>query len=126
MIPVARYFFWFWLLALLILNIVPLGDDTNQSLSGNKIFAFRLDYLVHAATFLVFAWIYLLGIILKGTEFSSVGVLSFAMVVISAAIGFELIQYVIPWRSFNPVDLMYNVLGAVLSICFVMVPVRSR
>lgn len=36
-------------------------------------------------------------------------------IVIFAAIGLEGLQYIVPWRSFNPNDLIANLAGAILS-----------
>jgi len=60
----ARWLFWGWLILVLILNVVPLGNELNQDLSTKR-FVFRLDYVVHSLTFLFFAWIWVLGKINK-------------------------------------------------------------
>jgi len=105
-----------WLLILVIVNIIPMGNETSSSLSGNKLIVFRLDYLAHSIMILCFAWIWILSVVLG---YKSLNVLQFCVLVFSAAIGLELIQLLIPWRSFNPVDLGYNVGGAVLAFVVV-------
>ncbi len=52
----VKWLFWGWLIVVLVLNVVPLGNELNRDLTTKK-FVFRLDYVVHSVTFLVFAWI---------------------------------------------------------------------
>ena len=52
----VKWLFWGWLIVVLVLNVVPLRNELNRDLTTKK-FVFRLDYVVHSVTFLVFAWI---------------------------------------------------------------------
>ncbi len=117
-ISLAKKLFWGWCLFLLIFNVIPLGNETNQSLSGNGILSFRYDYLLHAIMILCFSWIWVLWNVLK---ISSFGILTFSIIVISSAIGLELLQWLVPWRSFNPLDMFYNLVGAKLALVFCLV-----
>ena len=83
----VRWLLWGWLILVLVLNVVPLGNETNRGLSGNKIFQFRLDYVVHSLTFLVFAWIWVLGKIKSVCWFDSYEVLKFGGIVFVSAMG---------------------------------------
>lgn len=131
--------FWSWFVILLILNVIPLGNETNHSLSSSDLLSFRLDYLVHAISFLAFAWIWILGRVLEFKSFGVLGfrsfkvfgfkgfkVLGFAVWVFASAVGFELVQFFIPWRSFNPVDMVYNVVGAFIAVFFVIISYKLR
>ena len=120
----TRWLFWGWLIVVLVLNVVPLGNETNRGLSGNKIFQFRLDYVVHSLTFLVFAWIWVLGKINKVCWFESYVILKFGGIVFVSAVGIELLQIFIPYRTFNPMDMMANLFGAILTILCMFVSRR--
>jgi len=111
---------WAWWFILLILNVIPLGYDTNTTLSGNKII-FRLDYLVHVISFLGFGWLYVADKVFKssGSRFRNAPISLFIMVLGSAA-GFELLQTLIPWRSFNINDMIGNLMGAALVIIVIL------
>jgi len=122
-ISVAKHLFWLWLIALLVLNVIPLSNEANQSLSGNKI-VFRLDYLVHMISFLAFAWVCLIGQVTKRPVFRKAEVWKYAVVVILAACGFELVQKLLQYRAFNPVDLMFNMIGGMVGSEFVWVSHR--
>ena len=103
--------FWVWILVLVAVNVIPIGNDANNSLSGSKIFEFRLDYLVHLIMILFFAWIWVLGKINNVKWFPRYEAAIFSSLVIVACVVLELLQVLIPWRSFNPVDMLYNLLG---------------
>ena len=116
--------FWGWLIVVLALNVVPLGNETNRSLSSNKLFKFRLDYVVHSLTFLVFAWIWVLGKIKDVCWFESYEVLKFGGIVFVAAVWIELLQIFVPYRTFNPMDMIANIFGAILTILCMFVSHR--
>ena len=118
------WLFWGWLVIVLILNVVPLGNETNRGLSGNKIFQFRMDYVVHSLTFLVFAWIWVLGKIKDVCWFESYEVLKFGGIVFVAAMGIGLLQIFVPYRTFNPMDMMANIFGAILAMICIFVSHR--
>ena len=120
----VRWLLWGWLILVLVLNVVPLGNETNRGLSGNKIFQFRLDYVVHSLTFLVFAWIWVLGKIKDVCWFESYEVLKFGGIVFVSAMGVELIQIFVPYRTFNPMDMMANIFGAILTMLFIFISHR--
>ncbi|MFY9195154.1 MAG: VanZ family protein, partial [Methanoculleus sp.] len=71
---------------------------------------------LHSLTFLPFAVICLLGKRLGVHWFERDEALKFSLIVFLAAIGFELLQRLTTWRTFNWVDMAYNVIGAVCSI----------
>lgn len=116
---IIKHLFWLWLILLLLLNVLPIklgfGSD-GQQLSGQKVFALRLDYLLHSLTFLPFAVIWLLGKKWEVRWFERNEALKFSLIVFLAAIGFESLQWFTPWRTFNWVDMAYNVIGAACSI----------
>lgn len=117
----VKNLFWLWLLVLIAFNSIPLGGEVSQSLSSNKISAFRLDYLVHAAMMLVFAWIWVLGRIMNINWFASRETLKYSAVIVLAGIGLESMQLLLPWRVYNPVDLVYNIVGATIAVKFVVI-----
>ena len=123
---VVRYLFWIWLILLIVLNTIPLGNETNRSLSGNKILTFRLDYLLHSIMILVFGWIWLVGKILNVRWFDNCEELKYSSLVIIACMGLELFQLLIPWRSFNPIDMMYNIVGGILTAAVIWAPLGIR
>ena len=125
-ISIEKMLFWGWLIVVLVLNVVPLGNETNRGLSGNKIFQFRMDYVVHSLTFLVFAWIWVLGKIKNVCWFESYEVLKFGVILFVAAMGIELLQIFVPYRTFNPMDMMANLFGAILTLLFIFISHRKH
>ena len=118
-----KWLFWGWLIMMLILNVVPLENELNQDLTTIR-FIFRLDYVVHSLTFLVFAWIWVFGKIKNVCWFETYEVLKFGGIVFVSAIGLELLQILIPYRTFNPMDMMANLFGAILTLLCIFISHR--
>lgn len=118
-----KWLFWGWLIMMLILNVVPLENELNQDLTTIR-FIFRLDYVVHSLTFLVFAWIWVFGKIKNICWFENYEVLKFGGIVFVSAIGLELLQILIPYRTFNPMDMMANLFGAILTMFCIFISHR--
>jgi len=107
------------LILLLLLNVHPISFGTGsdaEKLSGKKVFSLRLDYLIHITIFLPFAGIWILGKRRRVRWFERNEALKFSLIVFVAALGFEFLQWFTPWRTFNWVDMAYNVIGAACSI----------
>ena len=119
----VRWLFWGWLIVVLVLNVVPLGNELNQGLTTKR-FVFRLDYVVHSLTFLVFAWIWVFGKIKNVCWFESNEVLKFGGIVFVSAMGIELLQIFVPYRTFNPIDMIANLFGAILTLLCIFVSRR--
>jgi VanZ family protein len=120
-----KWLFWGWLIVVFVLNVVPLGNELNRDLSAKR-FICRLDYVVHSLTFLAFAWIWVLGKIKNVCWYKSYEVLQFCGVVFVSAIGVELLQIFIPYRTFNPMDMMANLFGAIISMLFILISHREH
>ena len=105
--------FWYWLIILLVINFIPLGNDINKIIH-KPVFKFRLDYLIHFCSFLIFIPLYFIEVKRGGPIFSKKPVLKYILIVGSSAILFESIQYFLPYRTFNPMDLISNLTGAII------------
>lgn len=111
-----------WILAalLFVLNIIPIGNSASSSLSANKLFIFRLDYLLHSFTFLAYAWLYVWGRICGIKWFARIELPKYIALILFSALTFEFAQLLVAWRTFNPVDLYYNLIGSSLAIAFIL------
>jgi len=105
--------FWYWLIILLVINVIPLGNDINKIIH-KPVFKFRLDYLIHFISFLIFIPLCFIDIKRGGPIFSKKTVLKYLLIVGGSAILFECIQYFLPYRTFNPMDLISNLTGAII------------
>ena len=125
----AKRIIWFWFIFLLVLNLVPLGASAQELLSKNLLEGwdfFRLDYLAHFAAFLAFSLIFSWGQYVQAPVFKERALLKFTMLVMPAAILFEGMQYLMPCRKFNPIDMIYNLAGALLGCLIVFITLRFR
>ncbi len=119
-VDMAKMLFWLWLLILLLLNVIPIGNETNKALTDNRI-VFRLDYLIHFTMMLFFAIIWGVGKRRNVSWFAKHETLKYCGVLLIAGIGLELLQLILPWRTFNPMDLLANFVGAVLAVVIIIV-----
>ncbi|MCB5270934.1 MAG: VanZ family protein [Candidatus Cloacimonetes bacterium] len=117
----SRLLFWALVLGLLILNLIPIGNSGSNSLSSNQLFRFRLDYLAHSFTFLAYAWLWIWGKIRGYKWFKHFELPLYIAVVLLSAFVFEYAQVLVSWRTFNPKDLYYNLIGASLAIAFILI-----
>ena len=109
----AKKFFWYWLIILLVINVIPLSNDINKIIH-KTVFKFRLDYFIHFCSFLIFIPLCFLDIKRGDSIFSKKPVLKYLLIVGGSAILFEFIHYFLPYRTFNPMDLISNLTGAII------------
>ncbi len=112
-IDISKWLFWGWLIIVLTTNVIPLGNDINKIIH-KPVFKFRLDYLIHFCSFLIFIPLYFIDIKQDSPIFSKKSVLKYLLIVGSSAILFECIQYFLPYRTFNPMVLISNLTGAII------------
>jgi len=112
----AKKLFWIWLIILLLLNVLPLGNKVNDklqtSLGEGRI---RMDYVIHSITFICFAGIYFVKCILKEVIFKDRELPKLILLILISAIIFEGLQLALPYRAWNPMDLLSNLIGAIIA-----------
>ncbi len=97
-------FFLLYLLVILLLNTLPL--NSLEQMSEEFFGEFHMDYLVHVLFFL--PWILFRCVFFKKRK------MLWLLIGIFFAVGIELLQYYLPYRSFNLYDLIFNVVGLLL------------
>lgn len=78
---------------------MPLRNEANRNLSGHNIWYFRLDYLLHLAMILIFAWIWVLGKLRNANWFPNLEMLYYCQVIMGASIFLDLFQIALPGRA---------------------------
>ncbi len=105
--------FWIWVILTLVLTSIP---GTPEVLSGQNETGIRFDYIEHFVIYFLTPIFYILWKI--GPEYRlSPGQIRF---IILTGTGFavftEVHQFIIPGRVFNPVDMLFNILGVLAGI----------
>ena len=100
-----------WSVLILFASIIPLSQEKHFEFGGS---IFRLDYIEHFAVFFILGFLYVLKTKLK----LQLKLSDISLLIIYAAFT-ETIQLIIPGRTFNPMDLVYNILGLVFSIILI-------
>jgi VanZ family protein len=104
------YFFLFlaWFLIILVLSVIPDNSPSHIEAGGIKM---RLDYLMHFGVY------FPLGFFLKKSSLS-IRYYFFVILLLFVAALPESLQLFVPYRTFNPIDLAFNLLGAVSGYLF--------
>lgn len=118
----VKKLFWFFLIILMLLNVIPLGNEVNTNLKkGIGKGQIRADYLLHALTFLCFAGIYALKRTPGEMIFKSHELPKIISIIIVSAILFETVQFFLPYRAWNLRDLVSNLIGAGLAVLIILI-----
>ena len=107
-----------WLFTILVLSVIPLNQETKIEIGGTP---FRLDYLEHFAVFFILGFLYVLR-----TKKNFLQRLNEILLLIVYAVITEAIQLIIPGRTFNPWDLIYNILGFIVSSIIIYQIIKNR
>ena len=99
-----------YILILLLLSSLPI-NGTNSILNNSYTLNVRWYYLIHALVYIPL--IPLLSFNIARQRTKSIVLLSLIL-----AISLEVIQYLIPWRTFNVNDLFSNVLGVGIGLIY--------
>ena len=94
-----------YIYVLALLHVMPLGGG---DLSRITFCWFRADYLLHTLVFL--PWLPLCALLIPGWRSWSLRLL----VGVALALGLEALQSPLSYRSFNPMDALFNVSGVLL------------
>lgn len=103
-----KWFFWLWLIFIGIVSSLPNIPTQKIDIWDEP---FRLDYLEHFGVFAILLGIFVLWKTEGNGVFHLRNHLIFVVSLFLFAIIDEVHQLWIPGRSYNPLDLIYNLLG---------------
>ena len=107
------FIFWFWLIFILIISILPGGPEMKAEFNDKSI---RIDYLLHFIAYFSLAIFYLLWKANKYFIIKPHLLYSFLIGGFILAAGSEGIQSLIPGRTFNPYDFYANAAGIIAGV----------
>lgn len=115
-----QYLFYLYVFTAFILHVIPIGSAI--SLNDYEIGELRLDYLLHTLIFL--PWMVFVRLqYLKDKQSLQLKKIGIWLVVgLFFAAFCESIQIWISYRSFNPLDLIFNLSGIVFGFLVFLVP----
>lgn len=108
-----KIFFWLWILFIAIVSSLPNIPTQEINIWDEP---FRLDYLEHFGVFYILSAIYVAWKADKKSIFSFRKHFSSLLLLGIFAILDEIHQIWIPGRAYNPLDLIYNLLGLIAGI----------
>lgn len=120
-----RYLFWFWLILIITLSSIPFFSAPKVEIKQFH-FEIRLDYIFHFTIYLIFSIIFFLWKI-NGKKQRKFHILAIIVILsIILAVFDEFHQKLIPGRTFNPIDLVYNCAGLFTGFIFSIIISRRK
>ena len=110
-VRISDYIFWFMMIVFIVFSVIR-----NQVIDfiNEPSFSFRTDYLIHFLGYSLLVCIAAIKVFAGKGNKASLGLRILLILVI--AILTEVIQYYLPWRKFNFLDILMNVSGTVAGI----------
>lgn len=102
--PFLPFLFWLWLIAIIILMIIPTGGGSNLNFPGR-------DKVIHFGLFFVLGFFYVAPRYKKPSPFRISKKNTNTFVLLFFAIAVEFLQLNLPYRSFEILDILTNVIG---------------
>jgi len=109
----AKLLLWIYLVAMLLLVVLPINSPEKSTLNDNYTFGIRWDYLLHAIVYIPLPVLLALN---KKINFW-IGLL-LALILAS---GFEFMQMALSYRAFNINDLVANLIGVGLGVFLLLI-----
>lgn len=111
-----KHKYLFVYLFIIFIGIVLPLNNKESSINHTYIFTLRLDYLIHILIFTPWFFFY-------KTVYFKISKFMWLLWGIIFAIIFELIQNLIPYRTYNYLDMLFNIVGILLS--FVLIQLKA-
>ena len=110
-----RILFWIWFVIIIVLADIP-NLTTGRDRLHEWGFEIRLDYIAHFLLYFVFSFLFICWKVDEKFNINELLLLGFIIGGLVLGVVDEYHQKVVPGRTFNPVDMFYNVLGLVCGI----------
>lgn len=105
--------FWFWVAAILYFSLTPNNLKMQINIQNNS---YRLDYIFHFLVYFSLSLLFLLWKANKYLRIKPVFMIYFLVGSFILAGGSEFAQSFVPERTFNPFDLLSNILGIITGV----------
>ena len=118
-----NYIFWIWIGALFTGALIPgMGVGSIEIDS----FSFRADYLLHALAFFGIVAIFAMARRNEVVIFKRFAWTKLILLCIFLGLTIEVLQHFIPGRTFNPIDMLFNLVGLTVGLLFFYIPSVCR
>ena len=104
----ASIAFWVWAITIFILSVIPNTPAMKMELNNKEL---RLDYLIHFAVYFTLGILFFLWLMNRNSPLSKKQIVFLIILGVIFAGFSEVIQHVVPGRTFNIMDFYSNNLG---------------
>jgi len=119
--PYARILLAVWVILIIVLAILP---DLPVPKIGGKPIPIRLDYPVHFLEYTLLAFLAVISFVTSLSELRSFRIILLSLILF--AVSTELLHIVIPFRSFELLDLALNILGVFIGSLIAILSIREK
>lgn len=105
--------FWLWLAIILFITLVP---QSHKVIKTNSNSFFRLDYTIHFFVYFSLSVLFIFWRINQWFRISTKELIWYVLAGIAVCSITELLQLYIPGRTFNKIDLLFNIFGILTGI----------
>ena len=120
--PISKYLFIVWIIIIVVVSSMP-TLPTPKIRTGEMVI--RLDYLIHFCEYGLLAFLAYLSYAGKEFNISLKKILIITFFLIIFALLDEFHQKLIPGRSFNPKDILSNIIGILAALLFCWLSFRK-
>ena len=121
--PIAGYFLVLWIILIILFSSLPRLPDVNIKTDN---FNLRVDYIIHLLEYGSLAFFTILTFAPSEVKLNARRVVIIFIALMLFAMADEFHQLLIPGRTFNPIDLVFNLLGLVGGILFTVLLGRKK
>lgn len=121
LIPVSRYLLAVWVLLIIVASSVP-GIPTPKIETGRS--EIRLDYIIHFVEYGGLAFLAVLSFTPPSQSVRPLRLVYLSVGLVLFALADEFHQLLIPGRTFNPVDIAFNIGGILAGVIITAIIIR--
>jgi hypothetical protein len=114
-----RFIFWLGYILILVVAVIPIHNDLHKKTISIITIDFHVDQILHAVVYLLICLYYKTGKYFNWPLFIKNAFPKFLFLIILLATITEILQLFIPYRTFNPYDLLANIIGSFLGIIII-------
>ena len=118
------WLFWFYVMALVLITVLPTNGVDSVTLSGSYTLSIRRDYLLHTLVYIPLPVLMSFSLQKRSEQSTMISkrklLVQFFLLSLIMAAAFELFQLLLYYRTFNINDLAGNVSGVLLGFLLLL------
>lgn len=119
----SKYFFIAWFFLIVVISSIPYLPIPKIRVSNSIV---RLDYIIHFLEFFILSFFFIIWRLNKKSKVKLINFFLYIVLGVCIALLNEVYQKIIPGRTFNLIDSLFNCIGFAVGILFVFLYKRRQ